>query len=49
MAEHFSLDGTIVHSGRDTQYYSKLFQSRLNEFNMRSSMSEVGQCWENAP
>lgn len=48
-AERISLDGTIVHSDRGTQYCSKLFQSRLNELNMRSSMSEVGQCWDNAP
>ncbi len=41
-AERISLDGTIVHSDRGTQYCSKLFQSRLNELNMRSSMSEVG-------
>ena len=47
--ERISLDGTIVHSDRGTQYCSKLFQSRLNELNMRSSMSEVGQCWDNAP
>lgn len=48
-AERISLDGTIVLSDRGTQYCSKLFQSRLNELNMRSSMSEVGQCWDNAP
>ena len=47
-AERISLDGTIVHLDRGTQYCSKLFQSRLNELNMRSSMSEVGQCWDNA-
>lgn len=48
-AERISLDGTIVRSDRGTQYCSKLFQSRLNELNMHSSMSEVGQCWDNAP
>ncbi len=48
-AERISLDGTIVLSDRGTQYCSKLFQSRFNELNMRSSMSEVGQCWDNAP
>lgn len=48
-AERIPLDGTIVHSDRGTQYCSKLFQSRLNELNMRSSVSEVGQCWDNAP
>ena len=41
-AERIPLDGTIVHSDRGTQYCSKLLQSRLNELNMRSSMSEVG-------
>lgn len=48
-AKRISLDSTIVHSDRGTQYCSKLFQGRLNELNMRSSMSEVGQCWDNAP
>lgn len=48
-AERISLDGTIVHSDRVTQYCSKLLQSRLNDLNMRSSMSEVGQYWDNAP
>lgn len=37
-AERISLDGTIVHSDRGTQYCSKLFQNRLNELNMRSSI-----------
>lgn len=48
-AERISLAGTIAHSDRSTQYCSKLFQSRLNELNMRSSTSELGQCWANAP
>jgi len=31
------------------QYCPKQFQSRLSELNIRSSMSEVGQCRDNAP
>ena len=48
-AQGYDLAGTIVHSDRGSQYCSKLFQSRLSELNMRPSMSDVGQCWDNAP
>lgn len=48
-AEGISLAGTIVHSDRGTQYCSRAFQARVAGLNMRSSMSGVGQCWDNAP
>ena len=41
--------GTIMHSDRGTQYCSAAFQKRLHDLDMRPSMSEVGQCWDNAP
>lgn len=41
--------GTIMHSDRGTQYCSAAFQNRLMQLDMRRSMSEVGQCWDNAP
>ena len=47
--EKIPLAGTIVYTDRGVQYCSKMYQSRLRELNMRSSMSDVGQCWDNAP
>lgn len=41
--------GTIMHSDRGTQYCSAAFQNRLMQLGMRCSMSDVGQCWDNAP
>ena len=41
--------GTIMHSDRGTQYCSAAFQNRLMQLDMRCSMSEVGQRWDNAP
>ena len=41
--------GTIMHSDRGTQYCSRSFQNRLRELDMLCSMSDVGQCWDNAP
>ena len=41
--------GTIMHSDRGTQYCCHRFQNRLRELDMLCSMSEVGQCWDNAP
>lgn len=41
--------GTIMHSDRGTQYCSAAFQNRLMQLDMRCSMSDVGQCWDNAP
>lgn len=41
--------GTIMHSDRGTQYCSAAFQNRLMQLDMRCSMSDVGQCRDNAP
>ncbi len=41
--------GTIMHSDRGTQYCPAAFQNRLMQLDMRCSMSDVGQCWDNAP
>ncbi|XHO07975.1 hypothetical protein ACEQUB_p01222 (plasmid) [Ralstonia syzygii] len=34
---------------RRPQYCSGLFQSALQAYSMRSSMSRRGDCWDNAP
>jgi transposase InsO family protein/transposase-like protein len=39
----------IVHSDKDSQYCSGLFQDTLKAYGMRSSMSRRGDCWDNAP
>ena len=41
--------GLIFHSYRGTQYRSDDFQRVLSAFNMRSSMSSKGDCWDKAP
>lgn len=41
--------GCIFHSDRGSQYCSHAFQDMLSEYFMRSSMSQRGQCWDNAP
>ncbi len=41
--------GTIMHSDRGTQYCSAAFQNRLRQLDMRCSMGDVGQGWDNAP
>ena len=41
--------GCIFHSDQGSQYCSDAFQAMLQEYNMRSSMSRRGQCWDNAP
>lgn len=41
--------GCIFHSDRGSQYCSIAFQAMLQEYKMRSSMSGLGQCWDNAP
>jgi len=40
--------GTIFHSDRGSQYCSKAFQNLLGSYNMKSSMSRKGDCWDNA-
>lgn len=41
--------GLIFHSDRGTQYCSQAFQQSLAEYEMQSSMSRKGNCWDNAP
>lgn len=40
--------GLIFHSDRGSQYCSKDFQTLLETFQMKCSMSRKGDCWDNA-
>ncbi|EHQ1784542.1 DDE-type integrase/transposase/recombinase [Salmonella enterica] len=37
-----------LHTDRGSQYTGKRFQSLLASYGMRSSMGDVGACWDNA-
>ena len=39
----------IFHSDRGSQYCSETYQVELKHFNIQSSMSRKGDCWDNAP
>jgi transposase InsO family protein len=41
--------GLIHHSDRGSQYCAKEFRNLLDQFNMRTSMSRRGNCYDNAP
>ena len=41
--------GLIFHSDRGSQYCSHEFQAALAGYEMKSSMSRKGNCWDNAP
>jgi putative transposase len=41
--------GLIFHSDRGSQYCSLDFQTTLQAWGIRSSMSRKGNCWDNAP
>ena len=41
--------GLIFHSDRGSQYCSHEFQDALKGWEIRSSMSRKGNCWDNAP
>jgi putative transposase len=41
--------GLLAHSDRGSQYASEHYQRVLREEGIACSMSEVGQCWDNAP
>ena len=41
--------GLIVHSDRGSQYCGHDFQNALKGYQMKSSMSRRGDCWDNAP
>lgn len=42
------LKGLVFHSDRGSQYTSKRFRRLLDSYGMRSSMGDVGACWDNA-
>jgi len=39
----------LAHSDRGSQYASEHYQQLLGKYGIECSMSEVGQCWDNAP
>jgi putative transposase len=39
----------VAHSDRGSQYASEHYQQILGKHGIECSMSEVGQCWDNAP
>jgi transposase InsO family protein len=41
--------GLVAHSDRGSQYASDHYQQLLGRHGITCSMSEVGQCWDNAP
>ena len=41
--------GLIFHSDRGSQYCSDAYQAELAGFDIKSSMSKKGDCWDNAP
>ncbi len=41
--------GLIFHNDRGSQYCSLEFQDELKLYEMKSSMSRKGDCWDNAP
>lgn len=41
--------GLIFHSDRGSQYCSAEFRQMLSQWQIRSSMSKKGDCWDNAP
>ncbi len=52
LARRLSLRGSsalVAHSDRGSQYASEHYQRILSEEGITCSMSEVGQCWDNAP
>lgn len=40
--------GLVVHTDRGAQYTSERFQTLLKSYGLRSSMGDVGACWDNA-
>jgi putative transposase len=42
-------EGLLAHSDRGSQYASAHYQSLLGKNGIECSMSEVAQCWDNAP
>lgn len=45
-----SLDAeTLIHSDQGCHYTSKKFRQIVSDINLRQSMSQRGNCWDNAP
>ena len=42
-------EGLLAHSDRGSQYASDHYQRLLGKHGITCSMSEVAQCWDNAP
>jgi putative transposase len=42
------LTGLVFHSDRGSQYTSKRYRQLLRAYGIRSSMGDVGACWDNA-
>lgn len=40
--------GLVMHTDRGSQYTGNRFQSMLKSYGLRSSMGDVGACWDNA-
>jgi len=40
--------GLVFHSDRSSQYTSKQYRKLLKAYGIRSSMGDVGACWDNA-
>lgn len=40
--------GVVFHSDRGSQYTSQRFRALLRKNGLRSSMGDVGACWDNA-
>ncbi len=40
--------GLVFHSDRGSQYTSNRYQKLLSDYGIRSSMGDVGACWDNA-
>lgn len=47
-AKRFPIKGCILHSDRGTQYTSGAFRDRLEELEIKQSMSGVAHCYDNA-
>ena len=49
IARRFPDEGLLAHSDRGSQYASDHYQRLLAGHNIECSMSDPGQCWDNAP
>jgi putative transposase len=49
VARRLPQEGLLAHSDRGSQYASEHYQRLLGKHGIECSMSEVAQCWDNAP